>query len=388
MASLSTSSAPAAAAWRHWLRAFLPAQLAVNGRERLRAAVGALLGIGITAAVCHGAGLGTVSLWIVAPMGASAVLVFAVPASPLAQPWSVIGGNTLSALVGIACANWIGPVDLAAGVAVGVAIAMMFTLRCLHPPGGASALMMVLGGVTDPHVALAPVLINTVLLVAVGIVWNSATGRRYPHAQTSAPSAQRSATEADLDAVLAHYNQVLDVPRDDLLALLGETRLTGYHRMLAQTRCQDVMSTEPVTVGFGTPLQEAWALLRQRRIKALPVVDRVGRIAGIVTLADFLKAADLELHDGFEARLKDLIRWSRTVSSDKPEVVGQIMTRRVRVARADRPLVDLVPLFGSTGHHHVPIVDEDQRLVGILTQSDLVAAVFKAEREGQGQAAA
>ncbi|HYP86111.1 HPP family protein [Variovorax sp.] len=377
----SISASSTGSRWLTWLRAFRPAQLAVDGKERLRAALGALLGIGITAAVCHNAGLGTLTTWIVAPMGASAVLVFGVPASPLAQPWSVIGGNTLSALVGVACANWIAPVDLAAGVAVGLAIAVMFSLRCLHPPGGASALMMVLGGVTDPHVALSPVLLNTALLVAVGIAWNSATGRRYPHAQGAAPSAARTATEADLDAVLAHYNQVLDVPRDDLLALLGETRLAGYHRMLAETRCQDVMSRNLVTVGFGTSLQDAWSLLRRHRVKALPVIDRAGRIVGIVTLADFLKAADLDVHDGFESRLKELIRWSRTVHSNKPDVVGQIMTRRVRVARADRPLFELVPLFGSTGHHHLPIVDEDQRLVGVLTQSDLVAAVFKAERD-------
>ncbi|MDM0047231.1 HPP family protein [Variovorax dokdonensis] len=390
MATSLISSTQAESRWqavRQWLRAFRPAQLRVDGRERLRAAFGALLGIGITAAVCHTAGLGTQALWIVAPMGASAVLIFAVPASPLAQPWAVVGGNTLSALVGIACANWIAPVDLAAGVAVGLAIALMFSLRCLHPPGGASALMMVLGGVTDPHVALAPVLVNTLLMVSVGIIWNSATGRRYPHAQAPGPAATRSATENDLDAVLAHYNQVLDVPRDDLLALLGHTRLAGYQRMLANTPCSDIMSRDVVTVGFGTPLQEAWALLRQKHIKALPVVDRAGRIAGIVTLADFLKAADLDLHEGFDARLKNLIRWTRTVNSSKPDVVGQIMTRRVRVARSDRALVDLVPLFGSTGHHHIPIVDEAQRLVGIMTQSDLVAAVFKAEQDGASDSA-
>ncbi|SFN12323.1 HPP family protein [Variovorax sp. OV329] len=364
-----------------WLRAFKPAPLAVNSRERLRVTVGAFLGILVTAVLCHVLGLSAQATWIVAPMGASAVLVFGVPASPLAQPWAVLAGNTVSALVGIACARWIGNVDLAAALAVGLAIGLMFLLRCLHPPGGASALLMVMAGVTDPHAALAPVLLNSIVLVAMGLAWNNATGRRYPHPQSSAAAGATSATEHDLDAVLARYNQILDVPRDDLLALVGQTRLAGYQRMLAQTRCADVMSKNLVTVSFGTSLQDAWHLLRDKHIKALPVVDRVNRIVGILTLADFLNAADLDLHQGFEAKLKNLIRWSSTVNSAKPEVVGQIMTRRVRVAGADKPLVDLVPLFGSTGHHHIPIVDPDQRLVGILTQSDLVAAVFKAERE-------
>ncbi|MDM0111122.1 HPP family protein [Variovorax sp. J22R133] len=369
-----------------WLRAFWPAPIAINGRERLRVVAGALLGILFTAVLCHVAGLSAPMTWIVAPMGASAVLVFGVPASPLAQPWAVIGGNTLSALVGILCARLIAPVDLAAAMAVGLAIALMLALRCLHPPGGASALMMALGGITDPHAALVPVMLNSVLMVMAGIAWNTATGRRYPHPQTSAPgpaNAARGATEEDLDAVLARYNQFLDVPRDDLLALLGQTQLQSYHRTLAQTTCADVMSRDVVTVSFGTPLQDAWTLLRQKRIKALPVVDGARRVVGIVTLADFLKAADLDLHEGFGDRLKGLIRWTQTVHSSKPDVVGQIMTRRVRISSVDRPLVDLVPLFGSTGHHHLPIVDHEKRLVGMITQSDLVAAVFRAEGEGQ-----
>ena len=386
--SSSTSLATRAQVGTQWLRAFWPAPVTVDARERLRVVAGAGLGILMTALLCHLSGFTSVLPWIIAPMGASAVLIFGVPASPLAQPWAVIGGNTLSALVGIACARWIGPQDLAAGAAVALAIATMFALRCLHPPGGASALVMALGGVVDPHAALFPVLANSFLMVLAGMAWNNATGRRYPHAQTTAPSAADAATASDLDAVLARYNQILDVPRDDLLALLNQTRLQGYHRMLAETRCADVMSRNVVTVSFGTPLQEAWELLRVKRIKALPVVDRVQRVVGILTLADFLNAADLDLHEGFDVRLKKLIRWSSTVSSDKPEVVGQIMTRRVRVAGADKPLVDLVPLFGSTGHHHIPIVDEDQRLVGILTQSDLVTAVFKAEREGAQPVAA
>ncbi|MDB5868336.1 MAG: domain containing rane protein [Polaromonas sp.] len=138
------------------------------------------------------------------------------------------------------------------------------------------------------------------------------------------------------------------------------------------------MSRELVTVEFGTPLQEAWALLRERRIKALPVVDRTFRIAGIITLADFMRAAELDVYEGFDEKLRKLVRSTRATHSSKPEVVGQIMTRNVRVAGMQRHLVDLLPLFGSTGHHHIPIIGEGQRLVGMITQSDLVAALGRA----------
>ena len=90
--------------------------------------------------------LGTTDPWFLAPMGASAVLLFAVPASPLAQPWSILGGNTVSALVGVSCALLLGHTGLAASAAGALAIAAMFALRCLHPPGGAVAVTAVMGG--------------------------------------------------------------------------------------------------------------------------------------------------------------------------------------------------------------------------------------------------
>ena len=356
---------------------FRPARVAVDARERLRIVVGAGVGILFTAVLCHTAGLSGPLTWIVAPMGASAVLVFGVPASPLAQPWSVVGGNTISALVGVACARWIAPVDLAAALAVALAIGAMLALRCLHPPGGASALLMALGGVTDVNAVLHPILLNALLLTACGIAWNNLTGRRYPHTQVATADAARPATEHDLDAVLTRYNQILDVPRDDLQALINEAQMRGHERRLASLTCADVMSRELITVEFGTSLQTAWALLRGRGIKALPVVDKWMRLIGIVTLADFLKVADLDLHEGFDAKLRSALRATTNTYSDKPEVVGQVMTKRVRVTGAHRPLADLVPLFGSTGHHHIPVIGDGERLVGIITQTDVVAALAR-----------
>jgi CBS domain-containing membrane protein len=369
-----------------WWRAFRPGRTRINTRERLRLVLGALIGIFLTALLCHfvGGTLASSLPWLVAPLGASAVLVFALPASPLAQPWSVVGGNTVSALVGIAVARstqGLGFPELAAALSVALAIALMLALRCLHPPGGASALMMVLGGVVEPAFAFYPVLLNSALLVAAGIAYNNATRRSYPHGQLPANGLSSGKTrqlDQDLDAMLARYNQVLDVSRDDLQALLAGTQLRAYDRKLAELRCADIMSRELVTVEFGTPLQEAWALLRGRAIKALPVVDRSFRIAGILTLADFMRAAEVDVYEGFDDKLRQLVRSTRSVYSSKPEVVGQIMTRQVRVAGMQRPLLDLLPLFGSTGHHHIPIIGEGERLVGMITQSDLVTALGRA----------
>ena len=225
-------------------------------------------------------------------------------------------------------------------------------------------------------------LFNSLLMVLAGMAYNSLTGRPYPHTQaaplpSAAPGGSRFSA-ADLDAALAHYNQVLDISRDDLEALLHDAESAAYSRTMGQLRCSEVMSRDPLSVQFGTPLSEAWELMRSRRIKALPVTDRARRIAGIITVADFMRSVDLDQHEGIGQRLRALMRLSGSTHSDRPEVVGQIMTRKVQVASADRFLLELAPLFSEKGHHHIPIIDGEQRLVGIITQSDLVRALYRA----------
>ncbi len=109
------------------------------------------------------------------------------------------------------------------------------------------------------------------------------------------------------------------------------------------------------------------------------MTDRARRIVGIVTMADFLRSVDLDQHEGIGQRLRPLMRLSGAAHTDRPEVVGQIMTRKVQVASAGRLLIKLPPLFSERkGHHHIPIIDSEQRLVGIITQSDLGARLYRA----------
>ena len=93
LAPSSPPPPPAAATRRGWLQALRPARTAVNARERWRIAVGAALGIGLVVLMCRPWAGSDAWPWMVAPMGASAVLVFAVPESPFAHPWSVLGGH-------------------------------------------------------------------------------------------------------------------------------------------------------------------------------------------------------------------------------------------------------------------------------------------------------
>jgi len=207
-----------------------------NLRDRLRACLGALLGIGLTSAISaavvhpHGA-----FLLIAAPMGAAAVLVFAVPASPLAQPWSVIGGNIIAALVGVTVRMLVPMPELAAPIAVGAAILMMSLTRSLHPPAGAVALTAVVGGpaVVDAGFAfvIVPIALNAIILTGCGILFHRFSGHSYPHRVPVAASAAALRAE-DLDKALADLGETLDVSRDDLDLLFDRVE---YHAAQRRT---------------------------------------------------------------------------------------------------------------------------------------------------------
>lgn len=349
------------------LRALWPEAHFVGVAEPWRAALGALIAIGLTSALSQWFQPGPAGLWLVAPMGASAVLLLALPSSPLTQPWSVIGGNTVSAVIGLAVCHWIPELHLAAGLAVGLALLTMFSLRCLHPPGGAMALMMVLTHTLDWGFALSPVLLNSVLLVLLSTVYNRISGRSYPHAAKAAPLPEATSphfTTADLDAALRHHNQLIDMDRQDLQALLHNAQAHAYERTLGQLRCADIMSTQLVTVRGHETLPHAWQLLMDHHIKSLPVVDELGHVMGIITRADFIA----HWH-GSE---------KRHLSAVDGTVVRQLMSRRVRVASDTTRMIDLLPLFSHEGHHHLPIVNAEHVLVGMVTESDVVKALCRA----------
>lgn len=202
---------------------FQPLLAGATLRDRLIASLGALLGILVTAWVCMRAFPAGPLPLLVAPMGASAVLVFAVPASPLAQPWPVIGGNILSAIVGVIAARTIASPEWAAGVAVGGAILLMSLLRCLHPPGGAAALTAVIGGpaVTAAGFgfALVPVGVNAVILTLAGLVFHRLSGHSYPHRAVVPPARAVEVERIDIDCALEDAGETFDIDPDDLALL-------------------------------------------------------------------------------------------------------------------------------------------------------------------------
>ena len=205
---------------------------AVSHAERLISAAGGFLGI-LFILIVSTAVLGDkiAALLVVASMGASAVLLFAVPHGSLAQPWALIGGHTVSAFFGVACALLIPNSFIAAALAVGLAIGAMHYLRCIHPPGGATALTAVLGGPAVHALGfqflLTPVLLNVaiILVTAIGVNYFF-PWRRYPAAlaRNKQPEVETdkkhlvegSLSHSDLEYAMRQVNSVLAISEQDL----------------------------------------------------------------------------------------------------------------------------------------------------------------------------
>lgn len=225
------------------MRFFKPLLAGARFADRLVACAGATICIALTIFVCAQLDLTAADLpLIVAPMGASAVLIFAVPASPLAQPWPVVGGNTISALAGIAAFRAVSDPMLAAGLAVGLAILLMSLLRCLHPPGGAAALTAVIGsqGIHDAGYAFAfaPVALNSVALVALAMFFHRISGHSYPHEPAPAGAAAEAAGLhlEDIDRALAELPDSFDISREDLDVLLSKAEAHALVRRRRRRR--------------------------------------------------------------------------------------------------------------------------------------------------------
>ena len=337
--------------------------------DLLRSGLGALVGIPVIGLLAKLIASGHASALplLVPPIGASAVLAFAVPASPLAQPRAIIAGNMISALVGVTCAlAFHAHPALAAALAVACAIVAMGLLGCLHPPGGAVALGAALAagpvGAASYGYVFVPVGLCSALLVLCAMAYARAVGRSYPHRVAPAPNVHGAKdapplrrvgfTAADIDNALAHYGELLDVDREDLDALFREVELQAHRRIHARILCSDIMSRDVLSVDLRQTAQSALAYMRQHDLRAAPVVDAERRVVGMVRRA--------ELQTGREG------------------LVEAVLDPFVHKVRPGTAIEALLPILSSGVAHEAMVVDEHRVLLGIITQTDLLGVLYRA----------
>jgi CBS domain-containing membrane protein len=352
-----------------WLMSLRPGPIGYRRADFLRGGLGALVGIALASLAAQTIPGGPAMLpFIVAPMGASAVLLFAAPGSPLAQPYSLLLGNVVSTLIGVTAARMFDGVTLAASVAVAVAIPVMMALRCVHPPGGACALFTAVGSAAVAQqgyaFAIWPVGVNTVVLLVVAGLVNNLTGRPYPHVPPPpppkqgtdlAPSQRVGVQTEDIRQAMARLDRGLDILPGDVMSLVREAEAHALDRRFGQLRCGTVMARDVQTARATDTIYRARMIMNNHHVKAVPVVDDDRHVVGIVTVYDL-----------FNLEVVDL------------DPISKIMTSPVTTVTVDTPVSRLVELMSDLGLRHLPVVDEDGRMAGIITRTELIAVLHQA----------
>ena len=204
--------------------------------EKIVATIGAILGISITFYISYLIIGLEGAVFLVPSMGAAAVLLFAIPHGALSQPWALFMGNLVSACIGVSSYMLVPNIFIAAGLAVGLSIGAMHLLNSIHPPGGATALVAVVGGPVIHDLGfmyvLSPIFINVLSMFVIAVVYNSIFDwRRYPISMmrfvekemSRKDEVNSSLRSKHIEQAMKDMDLVVDVTIDDLKRLFTLT---------------------------------------------------------------------------------------------------------------------------------------------------------------------
>lgn len=358
---------------RRWLSGFLPVMAATSPREWLRVSCGCTLGLLLSMLVCTQLFPERELIHLFGPVAATSVLLFAVPSGVLAQPWSVFMSYVASTVLAVALGQYLGHSLAVASLAVGLSVLCMSLLRCLHPPAGAVALSLQLGGAAiyqQGFGVITPMMTAVGGLLVCALIYNNLTGVRYPKPargvdlhDTCDPLPERriGISDNDLEHALEEFGEFVDLTREDLAKLIRSTERHALKRSMGELLVEQVMSRDLRCVSLKTRRQQALAMLRRHRVRSLPVLDDERRLVGIVSLVDLISRPR-------GRSLRTFFGLGRAV------LVEQLMSSPVRCIDSRAHVVELIPLLSSHGLHCVPVLSAGE-LVGIITQTDLIAAL-------------
>ncbi len=351
--------------------------------EMLTSAISASIALAIVVWVSKQSLSGINIPFIMASMGATAVILFATPNSPMGRPWPLLAGHFVAAFIAISCGKLTSNLMISVPLAIGLVIFAMHYLRCIHPPGGATALLALLGGTEVSAIGyqfmLTPLAINLLILALVAYALNKLRAEKGRYTRVEIPSGwqQRRQTKTtprfktqDLQAAIHSLDSYIDMDAEQLAQLYELAEQQRYSRKLGTLSCGEVME-QAISREYGDSLQEAWAQLSHDDQQAIVVTDRARHIKGILTLSDFIKHAQIFDLNTEQQRVAALIKPSTTLTSDKPEVIGQIMSTTTYCAQQDKSAADVWPMFERYNIEHLPVVDQNNKLQGIIHRSTL-----------------
>lgn len=367
---------------KHYLVADMPR---ISPGEGLKSAIGTSLGVTF---VLFATQLIFGHYALVAAVGATAVIIFSIPHSPMAQPWSVFGSYLIAVVIALAVASVTPNIILGISVALVLVVLLMIAFKCVHPPAGAIAILVLTESpksATEASELMAGILLVATSVLIAAAILNKLLGRKYPQCFAEQPAnphktkdplpmVRTGITHQDLDYALRKHDTYVDVQESELIDLY-ETAVSHAFSRKMNTRCGDIMARDVISVTEDTSLEEVWSLLHKHKVKALPVVNDIQTVIGIVTIADFLKDLVAKAASPIDG-LRNL-SVGQPGSESKLRPVREIMTRNVLTEHVDTPVAELIRRLSDLGMHHVPIVNQQGQLVGMVTQSDLIASMYQ-----------
>ncbi|MFH0267152.1 HPP family protein [Vibrio rumoiensis] len=361
--------------------------------ERIKVALTAFLAIFIVVLVSQHIQDQDAMLVLLGSMGASSVILFALPSSPLAKPWPFLVGHSISAVIGFALTFFISDLALLAATTTACVLMVMYILECMHPPAAATALVPVLAAQhSDLHLQfLYPIMINIVVFFIASQVLNRLIMKRrwlppqpnydpvHLH-QNQTPLKRLGLQSEDLMQAINSFDSVLAVSQEELESIYQQAQKLAYQRRSGEILSRDIMSSDVITASADMPLGMAWKILHKHKISMLPVVNEERELLGVISSVDFLKNLSVPSYAGLLKHLNRMLVKCKHRKEVNNKVKDLMVTDVIAVKDTDH-IVALVPLLSDIGLHHIPVLDAEQKLCGIITQSDLIGALYSVNQK-------
>lgn len=180
-------------------------------------------------------------------------------------------------------------------------------------------------------------------------------------------------SDADVLKAMAAMQGYIDITPADFREVYRVAYAHAFNRMMTSIKAKDIMSRPVYMVSLEMDLIQTATLLADKNISGAPVVDGLGKIVGVVSEKDFIKNMDIGHSGSFMGVIADCMKNKGCLAAPmRAKTVRDIMTTPAVTAREDIPVGDISALFIAKNINRLPIVDQAEKPVGIVTRSDLV----------------
>jgi CBS domain-containing membrane protein len=183
-------------------------------------------------------------------------------------------------------------------------------------------------------------------------------------------------SDDDLRAALKEMKAYMDVTEEDLKKIYEIALRHARERIISRVLVKEIMMTTVVSVKRTADLHEAARILSENRISGMPVVDDNNRVIGVISEADVLTLAGMKREHTFKDILRSILGEPAPARSGGNKV-GDVMSFPPITSKVDDEVVEVAKILEERRIKRLPVVDNDGKLLGIISRADIVRAIGK-----------